>query len=95
MSTSDAPRRRRPFVLLKLAVFLVVIGGVAALVMSAFKVGLMIGLASAAGGLVVYTIPAAIFDWPRFSLGDIGDFFVTIFESIYEAIASFFGSWFD
>lgn len=58
---------------------------------SAFRLGMMAGLAAAGAGLIVYSVPATIFDWPRLTLEDVIDFFA----AILSAIGSFFASLFD
>lgn len=89
MSANAAPPRRRS--ILKPLLVLAPVGGLAALVISAFQVGVTTGLYLAGGAYVVYAVPATILDWPRLSLADIGDFFM----AILEAIVGFFTSLFD
>ena len=89
MSTDGKPPRRRSD--LKTLLVLVLVGGLAALLISAFQVGFLTGLVLAGGGYVVYAIPATLLDWPRLSLGDIGDFLA----AIVDAVIGFFASMFD
>lgn len=49
---------------------------------SAFKLGMATALAAAGGGLVLYQVPAAIFDWPRLVLEDIAAFFAALWDGI-------------
>ncbi len=87
MSAARPPRRRS---LLKPLIVLALVAGLAALLMKALQVGLLAGLALAGGGYVVYAIPAALLDWPRLSLGDIGDFLSAILEAIVGFVTSLF-----
>jgi hypothetical protein len=82
------PRRRR---VLKPLLVLALLGELAAMLVGAFQVGLSAGLALAGGGYVLYAVPAAIFDWPRLSLADIGDFLL----AIVDAVVGFFTGLFD
>lgn len=57
--------------MLKAGIALLAVAVVTAVAMWAFQIGMAHGLAVAGGGLILYSVPAAIFDWPRLSLTDI------------------------
>jgi uncharacterized membrane protein YccC len=85
------PRRRRRRGLVKSVVALMVLAGVAALVTAAFRVGMAQGLAAAGGVLVVYAVPATIFDWPRLTLEDV----MSALGALAAAIGAAFLALFD
>jgi hypothetical protein len=76
METSEKPRRR----FLAPLILIVAIILFAALLVSVFKLGMMIALASAGGAIIAYQVPAVIYDWPRFTLDDVW----AIFEAVWE-----------
>jgi hypothetical protein len=81
MNEHRTERRGRAFVvllILALAVLLVV--GL----VSAFQVGVSIGMASAGIGFIAYQVPALAFDWPRLTLDDIFAFFDAAFGWICD-----------
>lgn len=81
MDERIAKRRGRALVvLLVLALAVLVVAGL----VSAFHVGVSTGMASAGAGLVVYQIPAMIFDWPRLTLDDIFAFVGAVFDWIVD-----------
>jgi hypothetical protein len=87
MSAAKPARRRsvpKPLLVIALGV------GLAALLIDAFQLGVLTGLALAGGGYVVYAVPAALFDWPRLSLGDIGDLLMAIVDAIVGFVTSLF-----
>lgn len=88
MSAAEPPRRRS---VLKPLLILTPVVGLAVLLIDAFQLGILAGLALAGGGYVVYAVPAALFDWARLSLGEMGDFLM----AIVEAVVGFFISLFD
>lgn len=89
---SDRQASGRRFVKILLAFG--ILGGVATLAVQIFQLGVLTGLATACGLLVVYSVPATLFDWPRLSLSDIiagiGALLVAIFEAICAAVLSIF-----
>jgi hypothetical protein len=87
MSASQPPRRRS---LLKPLVVLALVVGLAAMLIQTFEVGVLAGLALAGGGYVVYAVPATLLDWPRLSLGDVGNFLLAILEAIVGFVTSLF-----
>lgn len=89
MSAIGHRRRRRRGML----VFIVLFGliGVAAAAMSAFHIGMLSGLAVGGGVLVIYTVPATIFDWPRITWEHISAFFAAILAAVGGFFASLFG----
>lgn len=74
-------RRGRAFVVLLVLAFIVLI---AVGLVSAFKIGLSVGMASAGTGLIAYHVPALVFDWPRLTLDDIFAFFGAVFDWICD-----------
>jgi hypothetical protein len=81
MDERKSKRRGRAFVvLLVLALAVLVVVGL----VSAFQVGVSTGMASAGAGIVVYQIPAMVFDWPRLTLDEIFAFFGAVFEWILD-----------
>jgi hypothetical protein len=89
MQADTKPGRRRAVV--KLLVVLVMIVGVAALAMSAFQLGIATGLGTAGGVLIVYAVPATIFDWPRLTWDDV----LSGVGAILSAIGAFILALFD
>jgi hypothetical protein len=87
MSAAKPARRRS---VLKPLLVLALVIGLAALLIDAFQIGILAGLGLAGGGYVVYAVPAALFDWPRLSLGDIGDLLMAIVEAIVGFVTSLF-----
>jgi predicted membrane channel-forming protein YqfA (hemolysin III family) len=69
MMSAQKHRHRRA--ILKSVVALGVIAGLTALLMSAFRFDLSTGLAWVVGGLVVYSVPATVFHWPRLTWADV------------------------
>jgi hypothetical protein len=89
--TSTQPPRRRAARLIRLAVVLVVFGAICATVMTAFNIGVMYGAGTSVVAVVIYSVPATLFDWPRFTLAD----FVELVCDVWSAIVGFFASLFD
>jgi hypothetical protein len=90
MSDTD-PRRRRGLPLLgRLAAFCLVLCVFAALLVGVFELGVLAGAAGAAGLLVVYAVPATLFDWPRFGLSDLLDLVAAIGRGIAWLVALLF-----
>ena len=87
MSASGNRRRRRGGVVL---IVLLALGGFAAFAISAFQVGVLSGLGLGGGALVIYMVPATIFDWPRITWDDI----TGIVGAVLAAVAGFFASLF-
>lgn len=75
METSK-PRRRFLAPLILIAVLIAFV----ALLIGVFKLGMMIALASAGSAIVVYQVPAIIYDWPRFTLEDVFAIFAAIWD---------------
>lgn len=81
MEEKVSKRRGRALIaLLVLAFFVLIVIGL----VSAFNVGVSIGMASAGAGLIAYQIPAMVYDWPRLTLDDIFAFFGAVFEWIMD-----------
>ena len=77
--------------MLRLGLVLVAFGAICAIGMAAFNLGMMHGAATAAGALVIYSVPATLFDWPRITLADVFE----LLSGIVRAIVGFFASLFD
>ena len=90
-TTSTQAPRPRGARLIRLGVVLVGFGAVCAITMGAFDLGFMYGTATAVGALVIYSVPATLFDWPRITLTDV----VELLCGIASAIVGFFASLFD
>lgn len=69
-------RGRAVIVLLVLALAALIVVGL----ISALNIGFAAGMASAGAGLVVYQVPAIVFDWPRLTLEDVLAFFSAVFD---------------
>ncbi|BCJ90600.1 hypothetical protein IZ6_13350 [Terrihabitans soli] len=77
MEDKVSKRRGRALVaLLVLAFFVLIVIGL----VSAFKLGVSAGMASAGTAIALYQIPAMVFDWPRLTLDDVFAFFGAVFE---------------
>ncbi len=85
------PKRRRWRALLKVLAVVLILVGVAALVSTAFQLGMTQGLATAGGVLVVYAVPATILDWPRLTFEDV----ISALGAILAAVGTFFLALFD
>jgi hypothetical protein len=92
MTIGSDPRPRRGRAVLKVFVALAIVVGITALVTSAFQIGVMTGLGATGGALIVYAVPATIFDWPRLTWEDVVSTIGAILSAIGTFIASFF-SW--
>lgn len=88
---STEPKTPRPRGLVRIGGVLLVFGTLCAVAMSAFNLGLAHGMATAGVALVIYSIPAAIFDWPRITLSDLFD----VLSAAVSAIVGFVSSLFD
>ncbi len=82
-------RRRTP--LIWLGLIFVLFSTVWAVTMAAFNAGFMQGAATAGAVLVVYSVPATLFDWPRITLTDAFDLLAGIVGGIAEFFRSLFG----
>lgn len=81
MEEKVSKRRGRALIaLLVLAFFVLIVIGL----VSAFNVGVSAGMASAGTALIVYQIPAMVYDWPRLTLDDVFAFFGAVFEWIMD-----------
>lgn len=81
MEEKVSKRRGRALIaLLVLAFFVLIAVGL----VSAFKIGVSAGMASAGAAIVVYQIPAMVYDWPRLTLDDIFAFFGAVFDWICD-----------
>jgi hypothetical protein len=58
---------------------------------TAFNVGFMQGAATAGVALVVYSVPATLFDWPRITLTDVLDLLAGIVGAVADFFKSLFG----
>ena len=72
MENPETKRRGRALIVLLVLLFAMLL--VAGMV-SAFKIGVANGMATAGAGLLAYHIPAAFYDWPRLTLEDVFAFF--------------------
>ena len=90
MTTLKQPPRRGRSVS-RASVVLGVFAGFAGLAISAFQLGVTTGLGAAGGVLIVYAIPATIFDWPRLTFDDL----IAAISAVFSAIGSFFSSLLD
>ncbi|WP_375461663.1 hypothetical protein [uncultured Enterovirga sp.] len=75
MTRSDVRRRRDPFGALAVLAVVAAVIGTATLVTTASHLGPTTGLAGAGTLVLVYQVPAVIFDWPRITLEAIMDVF--------------------
>jgi hypothetical protein len=77
MEERVSKRRGRAVIVLLILLLaaLVVVG-----LVSALKIGFAAGIASAGAGLVVYQVPAFVFDWPRLTLQNVLAFFSAAFD---------------
>ncbi len=82
-------RRRTPLVWV--SVILVLLAFVWATAIAAFDFGFVQGAATAGSVLVLYSLPATLFDWPRITLADALDLLAGIVEVIADFIKSLFG----
>jgi hypothetical protein len=90
MSSSNT--ERPPTALfLRFGAILIICGVICAIAMAVFNLGAMHGAATAAIALVIYSVPAALFDWPRISLTE----FVELLCALAAAVVRFVGSLFD
>lgn len=69
---------------------MVFLGAVWATAMAALDFGFMQGAATAGVVLVIYSVPATLFDWPRITLTDALDLLAGIAGAIIEGIKSLF-----
>ena len=92
MSSSNTESPRPPTALfLRIGAILIIFGVICAIAMAAFNLGAVHGAASAAAALVIYSVPAALFDWPRISLTE----FVELLSALAAAVVRFVASLFD
>jgi hypothetical protein len=75
---------------MKVLAALAIVVGMTALVMSAFHVGMITGLGATGGALVVYAVPATIFDWPRLTWDDVLSGLGAIISAIGAIILALF-----
>jgi len=90
MAEPHAPRRRGQ-ALVALTLVMGVIVAIAVLAVQAFNWGLAEGLGAGAVTLVIYTVPATVFDWPRLTFEDIINALGALVSAIGSFIAWFFG----
>jgi len=88
-TSTNSPRQRTP--LIWLGVILVLLGAVWAITMMAFNFGFTQGAATAGVVLVIYSVPATLFDWPRITLADALDLLAGIAGAIVNFVKSLFG----
>ena len=88
---STQPPHRRGARVLRPGIVLIAFGGICAVIMAAFDLGVMHGAAAPAGVLVIYSVPATLFNWPRITLAVIAE----LLCGIARAVASFFAALFD
>jgi uncharacterized membrane protein YeiB len=92
MSSSNTESPRPPTALfLRFGAILIIFGVVCAIAMAVFDIGAMYGAATGAIALVIYSVPAALFDWPRISLTEV----VQLLCALAAAVVRFVGSLFD
>jgi hypothetical protein len=65
--------------------------GICAVAMTAFNLGFTHGTAARALGVVVYSVPATLFDWPRITFSDV----IELISAAVSAVVEFFKSLFD
>ena len=88
-STPLSPRRLGRVI--RVGLVLVAFGAICGVAMAAFNLGFMHGTAMAAVALVLYSVPAALLDWPRITLSDGFE----LLSAIVRAVVGFFKSLFD
>ena len=76
---------------LRLGLVLAVFSVICAVAMTAFNLGFTYGTAAGAFGVVVYSVPATLLDWPRITLRDVMD----LISAAVSAVVNFFKSLFD
>lgn len=92
MPTTDMQSsRRRVGRVIRLGLVLTAFGAICAVAMTAFNLGFIQGTAAATVALVIYSVPAALFDWPRITLSDV----IELLSAFVGAIVEFFKSLFD
>ena len=84
------PRRRRGLAVLALALAIGAVGVVAAITVAAFNWGFTEGVTAGAVMLIVYTVPATVFDWPRLTFTDVVEALIGLWSAIVSCIASLF-----
>jgi hypothetical protein len=77
MENNSSKRRGRAVLVLLVLIFAALL--VAGMV-SAFKLGVANGMATAGAGLILYHVLAAFYDWPRLTLDDVFAFFEAVFD---------------
>jgi hypothetical protein len=82
-------RRRTPLVWV--SVILVLLTFVWVTAIAAFDFGFVQGAATAGSVLILYSVPATLFDWPRITLADALDLLAGIVGGIADFIKSLFG----
>jgi multisubunit Na+/H+ antiporter MnhB subunit len=82
-------RRRTPLVWVSM--ILVLLAFVWATAMAAFDLGFVQGAATVGSVLILYSVPATLFDWPRITLADALDLLAGIVGAITDFIKSLFG----
>jgi hypothetical protein len=70
---------------------LVLLAFVWATAMAAFDLGFVQGAATVGSVLILYSVPATLFDWPRITLADALDLLAGIVGAITDFIKSLFG----
>ena len=85
------PSRRWGRALAAFALAISAIVAIAVLAVQAFNWGLAEGLGAGAVTLVIYTVPATVFDWPRLTFEDIINALGALVSAIGSFIAWFFG----
>jgi len=82
---------RRAGRVLRLGLVLAVFTAICAVAMTAFNLGFTHGTAAGALGVVIYSVPATLFDWPRITFSDV----VELLSAAVSAVVEFFKSLFD
>lgn len=88
MNTDSQRPRRRPF--LRLAVIVTAFGAICAIAVAAFNLGAAHSAGTAVVALLIYAVPAAVFDWPRITLSDVFELLSAAVGALVEFIKSLF-----
>jgi len=76
---------------LRLGLALALFSAICAVAMTSFNLGFTHGTAAGAVGVVIYSVPATLFDWPRITFSDVID----LLSAAVSAVVEFFESLFD
>ena len=92
MPTRDTrlPPRRAGRVL-RLGLILAAFSGICAVAMTAFNLGFTHGTTAGALAVVIYSVPATLFDWPRITFSDV----IELLSAAVSAVVEFLKSLFD